>query len=255
MTDLEAPGRRELMATLAKWSGAALSIAGLGGVSTGCGGHSSSPRPAPPYSDYADYANYFDYSNYANYGNYVNGPYGDYSDYADYANYGDYFDYQDRYADAYADAYSDYANYADYSDYNDYSDYSDYEDYADYSDDSGDPASAPARKAPPRGGYADYADVYADAGAGPSMGRARVVRPPFHGVGEGRREGGAAGVRGPAWSELPAERLPPAPEASGANLHGVAHQGLPGELKRPERQKDGRRSRTPAGPSNRKARP
>src|SRR5664279_4912027 len=157
--------RRAMLATMGQWSAAVLSMAGLGGLSTGCGGHSHA-APPPPYSDYSNYANYFDYSNYSNYCDYSNAHYHDYADYGDYANYGDYFNYADAYSDGYSD-YSNYANYSDYFDYSDYSDYSDdaysdYSDYSDFTDPTGD-LNVHRRKA--LGNYADYADVYADSGA------------------------------------------------------------------------------------------
>ena len=260
--------RRAMLATMGQWSAAVLSMAGLGGLSTGCGGHPHA-APPPPYSDYSNYANYFDYSNYSNYGDYSNAHYHDYADYGDYANYGDYFNY----ADAYSDGYSDYSNYANYSDYFDYSDYSDdvYSDYSDFYDPTGD-QNVHRRKA--LGNYADYADVYADSGVHPGAeestesktGRARVVRPPFRGGRHALPRGGVEGVRGPTWVDLPEARMgqdsvavmPPESETRAGSgepeaFHGQAHQGLPSELKRPVKQQEGRRSRQLAGPSNRKS--
>ena len=205
-------GRREFLRKLGTWSGAVLSLAGLGG-STGCsqgGGHHSHP---PSYFDYANYADYFDYPDYANYADYVDGGYGDYADYANYANYGDYFDYGDSYGDAYSDYgnYSDYFDYIDYADYANYSDgpYNDYGDYANYSD------------------YADYADTYADywdysdSGGGSlapkdlraAEDRPRAARPPRTEIGEKLPKGGAEGPRGPARQGVPEELN--RPKASG----------------------------------------
>ena len=273
--------RRDLLATLGQWSAAALSIAGLGGLSTACGGHHHA-APPPPYSDYSNYANYFDYSNYSNYGDYLNAPYHDYADYGDYANYGDYFNYADAYSDGYAD-YLNYANYSDYLDYSNYSDYSDYSDYVDYSDYSDSPDDSDStgdlkvRRPKPRGNYADYADVYADSGGppgaegstAPRTGRARVVRPPFRGGRHALTRGGVEGVRGPTWVDLPETRMDQESVSTGSqpreskagsqgeseDLHGLAHQGLPKELKRPVKQKEGRSSRQIAGPSNRQGGP
>jgi hypothetical protein len=77
-------GRRAMLATMAKWSGAALALAGLDGLSTGCGGSRSGESPVPEPSGttripYTDYANAFDYSDYTNY---INGPNKSYTDYA-----------------------------------------------------------------------------------------------------------------------------------------------------------------------------
>ena len=74
----EAIGRRELLRRIAGWSGAALSIAGLGGL-PGCGPISDDGH-ASGYLDYPDYADYFDYPDYANYGDYVDGGYSDYAE-------------------------------------------------------------------------------------------------------------------------------------------------------------------------------
>ena len=252
-------GRRAVLTTLAQWSGAALSIAGLGALETGCGGGNTPAHAAEAaYADYANYANYFDYANYANYSNYINGPYHDYADYADYANYGDYFDH----ADAYGDAYSDYSNYSNYSDYNDYTDYQDYQDYSDYGDYSDyldysnySDASDDLRVRPPSGSYADYADLYADTGApqGPGpTGRVPAHRPPFRRGGPSPAKGGRTlALAGPEARLDHAPAPEPGPEP-GPERHGLPHAGPAAELKRPARQKPGRRSRTIAGPANRR---
>jgi hypothetical protein len=92
--------------------------------------------------------------------------------------------------------------------------------------------------------------VYADIGSLPSLetagfrsGRARVERPPFHGLGVPAPR--AEEPHGPGWVDLPdtLQPLDQGPALPAGNLQGTAHQGAPSELRRPVRQKPGRRSR------------
>ena len=272
MKNADAMDRRTLLARLAQWSGAALAVAGLGGVATGCAGKgSTSVEPVAPNGlgkTAARNSNYFDYANYANY---INGPGSSYADYANYSNYSNYYDYSDAYSDAYAEAYSDaYSDtysesyndsYSDSGSYSNYSEYSDYQEYNDYSDDYFDNyadayADASSAERRPVGGYADYADGYADSGARPhrqsgaGVGRATGVHSPFRGAGRHFLKGQAEAVHGPTWVDEPETRIPAVP-VPGTVAPGVAHQGAPGELQRPERQKEGPVARSIAGPSNR----
>lgn len=266
--------RREMLAALSRWSGAALALAGIGGITTGCGGKGGAPAApavpegAPPRA--ADIhssvhnSNYFDYANYANY---INGPQSNYGDYANYGNYSDYSDnnvpYSETYSESYLD-YSNYSNYADYSDYNEYSDYSNsyadnYSDYGDYADTYVD--GFDRHKPIPKGRYGDYADVYADSGAEPCAGRIGVVRrPPFQGVGHHLLKGQPEAVHGPDWVEPPGQRMTSLPALDATEAPAVtgavagtrfARQGGPNEITRPERQKQGRYARRIAGPANR----